>query len=107
MKRIISFKNTHSGLWQSHHVYITAGIWDHFNFKFSGTYEIAITEEGDYRFKADPIDKTKTTYLLFKKNVEIWHICRDQFHKMFFKPDGKKTYSIIVTRKEEFKNLKS
>ncbi len=65
----------------------------HFKLRCNGKYKITITERGAYRFK-----KNSTLYEIFQDTIDAGFVCCRRFHKLFFKPNCCKTYSIKVKR---------
>ena len=66
---------------------------EHFGLSQFGKVRITIEEEGPYRFKL-PLDDS--LYEIHKNSEYISVVCCDVFERLFFKPDGRKSYDITV-----------
>ncbi len=74
---------------------LTCSIREHFRLSQFGKVRITIEEKGPYKFKPSCND---TLYELYKDSKYAGVICREQFERLFFRPDGRKSYSITVKR---------
>ncbi len=74
---------------------LTYFVRDHFELPCNGKVRITIEEKGPYTFGLTPGD---ILYEVRKDSQYIGIICRDQFDRLFFKPDERKNYSIVVKK---------
>ena len=73
--------------------YVTMGIRNHFKLPRHGKVRITIKEEGPYKlasFHAPSVIEIR------KDSSFIGIVCREEFERLFFKPDEYKSYDIIV-----------
>lgn len=75
--------------------YPTYSIRNYFGLPHNGKVKIAVKEKGPYRF----VHKTPDTFYRIKEgSTNVGAICCEEFERLFFKPDGRKSYDIIVKR---------
>ena len=75
--------------------YVTTGIRNHFKLLYNGKVRITIKEEGPY--KLIPRYMSSMTEI-HKDSSYIGIVCGEGFTELFFKPDGRKSYSITVKK---------
>lgn len=64
-----------------------------FNLPQNGRFRVVIKEGGSYKIVNR---KECCVYRISKNDKYCGKICRNSFHELFFKPDGRKRYSIQV-----------
>ncbi len=72
---------------------LTYFIRDYFKLPYFGKPRITIREEGPYTFK---FVFNSVFYEMSKDSQYIGIVCKEEFERLFFKPDGDKGYDIIV-----------
>ena len=70
---------------------------EHFGLSQFGKARITIEEKGPYRFA---LTCDSSLYEISKNSEYISVVCCDVFERLFFKPDGRKSYSITVKEVE-------
>ncbi len=67
------------------------GLREAFNLPHNGRFRVVIKEGGPYK-----IVKNCCFYRISTGGEFCGSICKDAFHQLFFKPDGRKRYSIQI-----------
>ena len=75
--------------------FVVDSLKTHFGLHRGGKVRISIEEKGPYRFGPDRINGY---YDIYKNSEYITLVCRKEFERFFFKPDGRKGYDITVKR---------
>ena len=78
--------------------YITFHIRNHFKLPRNGKVKITIKKKGPYQFV---LSRFNSKYQVYKNSKPIGIVCCNPFKQLFFKPERRKTYDIIVERPEK------
>ena len=76
-------------------------ITDQFDIRDDGKYSITVEEDidGVFSFESDEPDDDRTLYHeLHYEGIYIGIVCMAHFDKLFFTPDERKNYNIIVKK---------
>ncbi len=77
--------------------YVTTGTRNHFKLPYNGKVRITIKEEGPYKFASRHMS---SLIEIRKDSSYIGIVCREEFERLFFKPDEHKSYDITVKEVE-------
>ena len=76
-----------------HRGYVTTGIRNHFKLPCHGKVKIIIKKRGPYRLTPRYMS---SMIEIHKDSRYIGIVCGEEFIRLFFRPDGRKGYSITV-----------
>jgi len=96
MKRTIKMKQNHIYYGNRNLGYVVMGIRERFGLWNAGKYVLTIIKGTQFEF----CNRKDGYYTLFEGYRRIGIVCVGHFSRLFFRPNGKKKYDIIVERKK-------